>query len=212
MFKSGFIISLVLVVSLFTCGVSFGNEDHEISFKFGGWSHHQDTISPYLISKSDKTDWQFNESHDGVGVEYSYLITGQWRLVTGAFAMKDSYRYQSMVLGAGIKYRWQTPWENLSAVDFNLALTHMNRGQLIDRSVYNVYGGHFELAHHDYEIVGTSFTQLLPYLTFHVMDTVNMDIMLLPMEKTLMTWTDTNIPNERNESPITYFIRMGITF
>ena len=212
MLKSGFITSLVLAVSLVTCSDSYGTENHEVSFKFGGWSYHQDTISPYLISKSDNTDWQFNESHDGVGVEYSYLLTGQWRFVAGAFSMKDSYRYQSMVLGAGIKYRWLTPWKNLSAIDFNLALTHMNRGQLIDRSVYNVYQGGFELARHDYEIVGTTFTQLMPYLTVHVMDTINLDIMLLPMEKTLMTWTEANLPNERNETPITYFIRMGITF
>ncbi len=185
---------------------------HEVSFKFGGWSHHTDELSQALIHASGDEDWQFNEDHNGYGLDYAYKFNRNWQWFSGFFQMKDSYNHRFTTVGSGFRYRYPLQWLPTSSVDFNLSLMFLKRGQLIDRSSYQVSRYNTKLLRHDYSIDSASFTYLMPYITVNIMDKFNVDLMVLPAKKSILFENINGQLKQQEETPTTYFMRFGIRF
>ena len=132
--------------------------------------------------------------------------------LSAVFSMQDSYNHDALSLGAGVKYRYETDLDILSSVDLNMALMHMQRGQLIDRSIYRVGGIKPELDSHQYSIDSVSITKLLPYMTVNLFEKISFDLMILPTSKALLTVDESSTETHLRDDPVTYFVRMGIQF
>lgn len=76
---------------------------NEINVLLGGWSKHFESQENHLP--------QYNESHQGFGVEYhqEYRPNRYW--VFGVNYLKDSYRMHAFGLAGGWQYRWQ--WKDI---------------------------------------------------------------------------------------------------
>lgn len=156
-------------------------ENGELEIKFGGWSHHYDTY------KND--DYDFNESHNGFGLEY--LIKkdelSPHNFGVGFWTMKDSYNTTSY--NVGVLYKYDTMFGNkfFDMFDFNLALYYVKRSERY------FYESTLETVSIE------TFTDFMihPYITFQPTKLLSVDLMYVPN-------------SGRNYAPQTLFLRGSV--
>ncbi len=199
----------------------FDDNRSEVTLKFGGWSKHFSERND-IAKKYDLDILDFNESHYGLGLEYATpLYDTNHYLMTGAWYMKDSFSNDAFHLGLGYKYRIDTNFTYLSSVDINIVATYMNRTAV----KYNLFLTIADYYHagllqkreyittHTKEVYRTNLFLPIPYLTFNITESFNIDVTLLPMPG------DMHVQEEQYAKPVkldyldtVLFIKAGITF
>jgi hypothetical protein len=75
---------------------------NEINVLFGGWSKHLEPQATHLP--------EYNEKHNGFGLEYHQEYTNNKYWLFGINYLKDSYKTKAIGLAGGWQHRWQ--WQN----------------------------------------------------------------------------------------------------
>lgn len=136
----------------------------ELEVKFGGWSHHFGTDAG--------DNYEYNESHNGFGLEY-YLGRDGYsphRFGLGFWKMKDSYSHDALHLGVTYKFDTLTGHPIIDMFDFNLAVYYMERTMRIrDRDTKETL--RFE---------DQNEWVIQPYLTIRPVRAFSVDIMYVP--------------------------------
>lgn len=200
---------------------NFNQDKEEYSIKFGGWSHHSNTLTKKVIKKYQNKDFKYNENHTGIGFEYAipYKNSNHY-FMTGAWYMKDSFGMDAFHAGLGYKYKYDLGFKYLDSIDFNLVLTYFNRSKIDSYNrPYSIVGvnkdgnvtsktDHLEK---DIFIIRTDFILPAPYLTFNISKNAHIDTMMLLTPAKYSDLTDQGMVITKEYESV-FFIRAGFTF
>ncbi len=120
-------ITLLLVLLFPSVGFSYElpkfDDGVDIHLKFGGWSKH---------SSSDKFGkYDFNESHDGYGIQlWKGIEDSPWHVGFDAFHMKDSLDNNAKMYSIAVKYEWSLANDVLTHIDLSSGITYHDRSFL----------------------------------------------------------------------------------
>jgi hypothetical protein len=199
----------------------FDTSKAEYLIKFGGWSHHGNTLTKKIIKKYQNKDFKYNQNHSGIGIEYSLPYKDSNHYFTSGFwYMKDSFGMDAFHAGAGYKYRYDLGLRFLDSVDFNLVLTYFNRSRIHSENSYfsiigvDKNGSQTEKLHHLNKLITVERTQFIlpaPYITLNITKNINIDLMAIV--------TPAQYDDLKNNKVVTYktyesvfFVRAGFTF
>lgn len=156
--------AMIASLAIFSASVSASYLPGEVEVKFGGWSHH------FGLDAGDS--YQYNESHNGLGVEY-FLQTNYrspHRFGVGYWQMKDSFNHDATNTGVIYQYDTMTGYPLLDMVDLNVALYYMERTKRIrDIDTYET------LRYED-----MNMWVLHPYITIRPTEAFSVDVMYIP--------------------------------
>ena len=68
----------------------------EYELKFGGWSYHGESYAA--------DTYEYNEEHNGIGIEAFFPTSTSFTPVAGVWTMKDSFNKRMVQVGGGVRY------------------------------------------------------------------------------------------------------------
>lgn len=194
------------------------SENH-LGIKFGGWSHHGDSMTKDLINKYTDKDFEYNESHNGIGIDYfSNFVGSNHYFGAGFWYMTDSYRQHAYHLGLAYKYKYNIGYEYLDSIDFNMTVTYFNRSGISSQTIIGGNSSELNIDNPEllesqkiYSIERIHFVLPSPYITINFTKNFNIDIMGLAdksSSKELINGENVY----RSEWETVIFIRAGYNF
>ena len=123
----------------------------EYEFKFGGWSYHGESYAA--------DTYEYNEEHNGIGLEVFFPTSTSFTPVAGAWTMTDSFNQRMVQVGAGIRYE---PELFLDRVSAQLMVVVERRGfNYVDQST-----GRSDGIYMDTNVIAIPYIQIKPFPKF----------------------------------------------
>lgn len=190
MFSIKKIVGLLILLSFALPSVA---EEAHFRLKFGGWSKH------FNSDKRVYVDYNFNEVHNGIGLQYWHNIKDyKWDIGGEYFTMKDSHYKRSHMISFAVRYPFSVDLGALNEISIQTGLTYHDRTRL--HTVHNVdyIDGEKKLGYIEHHVLDSQIFTPMLVTTFTFWDTADIDFILLPRTKYAKTAVS--------------FVRLGIKF
>tara|TARA_B100002019_G_C21269851_1_gene601562 strand:+ start:3132 stop:3752 length:621 start_codon:yes stop_codon:yes gene_type:complete len=185
---------ITIIISLLFCS-SLYSIDYSFNLKFGGFSKHFKTETNNIYNESTGKDYDYNESHNGIGFDISKELENKNLFRYIFWYMKDSYDKDSFHFGAGYSYNIQSSF--FEKIYFNIDVLYMKRSEFLSKETIYIDNDLYKF-NRSFSIEDKNILAPIPSITIYLTERFNLDLSLL------------TIPSEFNQiNPQTGTVKRG---